>query len=113
MTAPQFPSVPVRVAGPATLGRVALWLGIATLVLGLVSGVSWIVVAGDTVLGLIPTIAVLLGVATIVIGIVAIATRRGRTQAIVGLVLAVVAGPLAWLVALGVIVIMFAGWSGS
>lgn len=96
-------------SGPAEqsprLGRVALWLGLATLVCAAISGIGWMIL--DDRWSAVPILAVALGIATVVAGVVGIVRRSGRRQAIIGLALAA-ASPLAgWLVAFVTFLVAF------
>lgn len=77
-----------------TLGRVALRLGIATLICAVLAGLLWIPLDG-TWYGALPLVGVPFGLAALVTGIIAIAANRGRRQGVIGLVLAVISGPAA------------------
>ncbi len=58
-----------------------------------------LVISPRGILAGIPMLGVPLGVAAVVVGVIAIIQRRGRRQGIIGLVLAIAAGPAAWLLA--------------
>ncbi len=87
---------PPAAEGPAPLGRIAQRLGLGALVCGGIAGLLFIL---PWVTGVAGWGAVILGVAALVVGIVAIAKRRGRTQAVLGIVFAIVAWPAGILLA--------------
>ncbi|MFK4852758.1 hypothetical protein ACI3KT_14070 [Microbacterium sp. ZW T6_19] len=95
-------------AAPQPLGTIALGLGIAALFCGAIAGLSWVVPA----LNASTWLAVLVGIAAVVVGIIAIVKRRARTHAIIGLILAVAAGPVAFLMAFLTTMILLVGHNG-
>lgn len=86
------------------LGRIALWLGIGTVICGVLQVVFSLIIPPRGPLGAIPMLGFPLGIAAAVVGIIAIVKRRGRREGIIGLILAAAAGPVAWL--LGFLYIM-------
>lgn len=88
---------------PMPLGRVALGLGVAAVSCGVVAGLC---VTAPSMGWLLVLVCVLLGIAGVVIAIVAIVKGQARRPAIIGLILAVLAGPLALLTAFVTVMVM-------
>lgn len=93
------------------LGRVALGLGIASLCCGVVAGLCVMVPSTGWLLGVV---CVILAIAGIAVAIVAIVKQRARRPAIIGLVLSVLAAPVASLTAfIAVMVVLMSSYGIS
>lgn len=68
-------------------------LGITAFVCGAVVGVGWIMPSLPFTVG---WLAVLSGIAAIVVGIIALVKHQARKQAVIGIVLVVLTGPVAF-----------------
>lgn len=97
-------ATPVTTPHPARLGRIARGLGIASFVCGVLAGLLWALLDG-TWYGALPALGVPLGLGAIVVGIIALIMKRGRKDALIGMLFALLAGPATLILQIAVFVI--------